>query len=526
MRKLIKGAALALATVMAVSSAQLVVMAADPNFQPEHEDTATTPALKEFEGAAPLSAQVEELKGDELDVTLSTVWGDNGAMVGGTYTLNKAARFSTTYKRDANGNIAEEDKAKAADELANYGGWVCDYRITVDSENGSINGDDVYLYGSYGGYQDIAFKCSQLAETIPDGTYEIMAWTGLDSILTYKDVVNSVKTFTCGLIDNGLAPYVKISVQLVVYDGRDRTAAETKCYYVGEPVVYEKKKSEAAGEELIPVGDIDSTVKEVAAEGVENLTVEGIKDAMIATEKTKLINDYIVENNITAPTSADTTMVDVDIYAQTEALAENKFELTPHARITSDGKPDKDIEISNDQLEEDAKIKIEVPSAKKPLYIMHRSEGYDPEKYTPGDPEEGMYFSYENKVCTFYVSHFSDIELITDPVMITDVDAYVDNDGTGNLRFITTVYGDDAIEEFGTWVVPADYLSNDKWAVYSNSTDTVGDGSTFTADIMQIPLDMLGTMFHAKSYVKVNGENAWSDVKAYNVNGNKNSTSK
>ena len=153
MRIFKKGAALALTAVMALTSAQLAAVAADPNFSPNTEETATGSDLKSITTEAPLAAVVEELKGDDLNVTLSTVWGDNGAMVGGTYTLNKAARFSTTYKRDAQGNIAEEDKEKAEAELAQYKNWICDYRMTVDSYGrGSINGDEVYLYGSYPGY--------------------------------------------------------------------------------------------------------------------------------------------------------------------------------------------------------------------------------------------------------------------------------------------------------------------------------------------------------------------------------------
>lgn len=176
------------------------------------------------------SAIVEEVTGDDLIVTLT----GTGNTMTGTYTMNKGVKFSTNYTDDA---------VKALD-LATFGDWICDFQITTKSPDGNgLSGDDVALVGNYGDFGNIGFKASALgATTVADDTYDLLKTIDLDAKLTYREVVELVRDFTCGVIDmNGALPIgTKISVQLVMYEDRDRTIVHP----IGLPVVYEKKAEE------------------------------------------------------------------------------------------------------------------------------------------------------------------------------------------------------------------------------------------------------------------------------------------
>lgn len=518
MKRFIKGAALALATVMALTSAQLVVMADDENLP--------SAVVTELTGA--------DLNANDVNAILADFSINAEELTGLTeteYTMNKAVVFSTNYPNTNEGNELKKD------DLKNYGDWICDFRINIDTPDNAIKGDEIILIGNYGGWGNIGFVTSKLAEMagvseVQDGDYYLMqvmaAAMGKPNMAneTYREVAEGVINFKCGIVDNDLPMESKVTVQLVMYEDRERTIV----HEIGDPVIYYKHADTA--EEFIPVGDIDSTVKEVAAEGVEKLTVEGIKDAMKATEKTKVINDYIVDNSIEA--DEGTTTVNVDIFAKTEEVAEtaDMYQLTPYAKITCQGYNDKEVKIENDQLKENEKIKVVIPVSEQPLYILHCTNGGALiDKYMPGDPDDGKYFSYDSDAgtCTLYVSHFSTLQAITKHVVISDIDAYIDNNGTGNLRFITSCNDPDAPTEFGTWVVPADYFGTDfdQKAIYSatQNVSSLINGATFTTDIMEIPSDMLGKIFYAKSFVEISGTSVFSEVVEATVDQYKNYTS-
>lgn len=262
----------------------------------------------------------------------------------GSYTMNKAVEFSTTYTDDDAGKTAMES------DLEKYGDWLCDFRITIESPEGKINGDDVVLIGNYGTWGNVGFAGSRYADTVVDGEYYIINLVG--GAVTYYDVVNYVKNFTCGVVDveNKLPVGTIITNQLVMYDP---DKPETK-YEIGDSAYYEK-----CGAEII------------------------------------------------------------------------------------------------------------------------------------------------------------------------DVDAYKVEDGTGNLRFITKLTAkQDDVQEFGTWIVSENYFTEDaEPAVKLTSSGDVANVRTFTADIMNIPSDKVGTAFYAKSYIKTQSGTQWSDVKEATVNGNLNYTS-
>lgn len=143
---------------------------------------------------------------------------------------------------------------------------------------------------------------------------------------------------------------------------------------------------------------------------------------------------------------------------------------------------------------------------------------------------------YKLKVLNGYNVQFKKIEIyekssntVTDTttVEITGKDAYIDNDGLGYLRFISTIETDAAVSSFGTWIVPANYLTDGyDSAAKLEESDSDENVSEFTADILRIPSDHLSTLFYAKSFVTTELGTKWSDVDTATVNGYKNGTSK
>ena len=285
------------------------------------------------------SAVVSEVTGDGLAV--ETV------VPGGTFTMDKAVLFSTDYEG--------KDALKESD-LDNYGDWVCDFRITTISPDGNgLNGADIMLIGCYGNYGNIGFYASDLAPVVPDGDYDILYLTGLSTNLTYREVVNDVGTFKCGIVDvDGNLPLgTRIEVQLVMYENDDR--ANAVVHEVGPTVVYEKFN-----------------------------------------------------------------------------------------------------------------------------------------------------------------------------VKITDKDAYVDEDGKGYIRFISTVGSDETVTGFGTWIVPENFLTDgyDNAAKFS-LTQNIAKNSKFNADIVNIPASYFSRAFYAKSFILTdNDETIWSDVATLTINNDKNRSSK
>ncbi|MBQ7573490.1 MAG: hypothetical protein IJT23_04460 [Clostridia bacterium] len=538
MKKLFKGVALTLAAIMTVASAQLAVFADDDVTEPQtsEEQTTQTQSLP--------SATVTELYGADLNVDLNPDYSAFTGIDGGEYAMNKAVTFATDYPDTPEGNALKQA------ELATYGDWICDFRITLCTPTGTMSGDELMLVGNYGTYGDVGFRVSKLAQLAGKDAidskpteYYLMQVIGLatgnavSSNLTYEEVVNNVKVFKCGVVDDDLPLDSYVKVQLVMFEDRDRTI----CHEIGDYVLY--TKTGTSTEETVQVGTLDATVEETQAEGVTGLTVEGIKDSIIATEKTKIINDYIVENNIEAVAGAE-TVVNVDIFAKTEAIentanSNEKFQLTPYAKITCVGHEDKEVAITNDQLKQNAEIAVTIPVTAEPLYIIHATdEGTLIDKYTIGSGDKQYTYTgdADGGTCQLTISHFSTLEAVTSRVEVTDVDAYIDNDGYGNIRFISTYKDNEPIEAYGTWIVTNGYLDNayfdnsittNKAAkYYSDTTGIAKYGDTFSADLMKIPTAMVGTTFYAKSFITRDNVTGWSAaMKAGSVNQYKNYTS-
>ena len=114
-------------------------------------------------------------------------------------------------------------------------------------------------------------------------------------------------------------------------------------------------------------------------------------------------------------------------------------------------------------------------------------------------------------------------------VEITAKDAYVDNDGLGNLRFVTEVnYAEGkSVQYFGTWFIPENLLTDttkEKANVVYNAN--IESGKFFTADLIGIPANQLNRVIAGVSYLWIQGaDEVQTDVTTATVNGYKNETS-
>ena len=115
------------------------------------------------------------------------------------------------------------------------------------------------------------------------------------------------------------------------------------------------------------------------------------------------------------------------------------------------------------------------------------------------------------------------------PISIAKIDAYVGNDGLGNLRFVTNVnYNENhTVEYYGTWFLPENLLNTDKPKVQLETTGQIASGSNFKADLVGIPASQLARQITGVSYVKYAGiVDAYTVQKTTCVNDNRNWTSK
>ena len=114
-------------------------------------------------------------------------------------------------------------------------------------------------------------------------------------------------------------------------------------------------------------------------------------------------------------------------------------------------------------------------------------------------------------------------------VAITAKDAYVDYDGMGYLRFVSTVNvaAGNTVEYFGTWFIPENLLNDTtKEKATVKSYNTIENGKSFTADLLGIPYDEFNRVIAGVSFVKVSGQDEVStDVATATVEALKNYTS-
>ena len=96
-------------------------------------------------------------------------------------------------------------------QKAFYGDWICDYRITFDSV---LAAESFGLYGNYGNYGDVAFLYPTEGNTTP---VYLLSLLGLDSHLTYNEVLTLVDPFTCGVFNRSAANAGKtMKVELIM----------------------------------------------------------------------------------------------------------------------------------------------------------------------------------------------------------------------------------------------------------------------------------------------------------------------
>ena len=277
MKKLFKGACIALAAATALTAAQSVVMADG------------VPSLP--------SAAVSELTGDALTVTMNPDYTSFSGL-GGTYTMNKAVQFDSKL-------ITPEQKAY-------YGNWFCDFEIKFDMPDGyKFTGDEVILIGDYAPYNNIGFKVSRLAEMAIDNglidrqTYEqnglpidepynlmstiAYAATRVSVNLTLNEVDDVVDVFRCGLVDNDLPLNSKVTVQLTMYEPKVENGSTVRDlanpHPIGAPIIYTKTAN-------VAITDKDAYVDN---EGTGNLRFISTYNG---TAKADEFGTWIVSENI------------------------------------------------------------------------------------------------------------------------------------------------------------------------------------------------------------------------------------
>ncbi|MBO7502990.1 MAG: hypothetical protein J6U38_01360 [Clostridia bacterium] len=136
-----------------------------------------------------------------------------------------------------------------AEQVAYYGGWYCDYRVSFDA---TLAAKSFGLYGNYGEYGDIAFLYPVEANSTP---VYLLASLGLDSHLTYNEILSLVNPFTCGVFNKSAANAGKtMTVDLVIWapgtDPTDATVVATTSYTFPVPPMPQATVTEVAEENL------------------------------------------------------------------------------------------------------------------------------------------------------------------------------------------------------------------------------------------------------------------------------------
>ena len=98
------------------------------------------------------------------------------------------------------------------------------------------------------------------------------------------------------------------------------------------------------------------------------------------------------------------------------------------------------------------------------------------------------------------------------------VDAYVDSQDKGNIRFITKVNSDDTVTAYGTYFVLEKDIENIQQSDVKLEGNSTGKKTTFGADIMGVPENKLNEKIYAISFIKIGDKDAvWSPVKGATV---------
>ena len=437
------------------------------------------------------SATVTPLSGADLSVTLADM-SQPASLVGKTYTMASGVQFTAN----------DTDPGKFAD-------YICDFEITLNSPTGSVDGSKFILVGNYGAYGNVGRK---LTGTVPNGTYPVLVSLGLDSKLTYAEVLSEVGAFTCGIVDLGLPAGTTVDVQLTMYpnEGGVRGTAIP----VGDPVVYKNFPK-------ISVKELTGTELNVTVDGKQYAMASGVK--FTANAPSAAYADYICDFEITLDSPTGTVDGDQFIlvgnygaYGDVGKTFTGTVSNGTYPVLASVGL---DSKLTYDEVYNDVRsfkcgvVDLGLPAGTTATvqFVIYPNEGGVRGTAIPvGDPVE-----YKRTEST--------------SIKITDKDAFIDDGGMGYLRFITAVNYEQGstVEYYGTWFIPqlllANATDNDKAKVqYDNSIES---GQSFSADLFGIPNSALDLAIAAVSYMKVDGQELATDVVTASVEAVKNVTS-
>ncbi|MBQ7661574.1 MAG: hypothetical protein IJS44_05920 [Clostridia bacterium] len=107
---------------------------------------------------------------------------------------------------------------------------------------------------------------------------------------------------------------------------------------------------------------------------------------------------------------------------------------------------------------------------------------------------------------------------------VTDADAFIDGEGMGNVRLITTatVPGAKQITGYGMYFIPLTVFTGDgeslTRAVRIYTEDALGDGETFSADLLHIPAEFANETVVAIAFCLLGGEEVTTTQYTFSVN--------
>ena len=257
------------------------------------------------------------------------------------------------------------------------------------------------------------------------------------------------------------------------------------------------------------------------------VNVKTVNSTVANTEISKFDMNEVISEAVKA-TDETTINVSIEIVRgdNNPAVVDNTitYEVHPVAKISVNNDEVKTVEIGNDALAENAEFNITLPVPDElvnngKVKVTHKSEGFEDDvKICNVDGNAGAY------TVTVTVRHFSDFLVSSlEAVEITGVDAFISStNGLGNIRFLTTVNTTDIVTEYGTYFsLNGEGIENSN--VKRNETAGLGAATSFDADLRDVAeftaeRNNFSTPIYAISYIVINGNHVWSDVKEATIN--------
>ena len=177
-----------------------------------------------------------------------------------------------------------------AEQLAYYGNWKADFRISFDQ---SVQAESFGLYGAYGEY-GVGFL---YPNALAAGQTELLLAKAKQEPITYSEVANLVKAFTCGVWNEKAANVGKtITVELIIWDSADEDTVytlATQSYTFGAPA-----RPTATVTEITPVPE-NVVLYELPSLKETTNSVEKLDKAyrFTADEPSKLTAEYYADWN-------------------------------------------------------------------------------------------------------------------------------------------------------------------------------------------------------------------------------------